>query len=1043
MNSSLLSAALDVPSLGHRRDGDDDSHNHDSNVALSPPSGVASYHSFHPPQPQQHLLPSNGSSSAMHDSLSSSFIPASSISSFDTPRIDNIHHHNVNGHNNSAMAVAPISALSSGSMSSWMTNSSSINNTQHEGEDDYLFRHSDFTLPTSNILGLGIDGDEHDPSLRVALPPPPSLQSNLIMHPDPLQPQRPLRQKPHHETVIDSATRGLPAQSKTTNTAGASAHTTSNGTATATTTTPKRSIMGRNVAKKYRFHTSNTPDSKTTTSPMNKLPTMRLSPHRQAKQQQQQQNRQHHDLLLQPPPPPSPSHDQFITSPPTSPSAWHNINNPNMINTAASTDDNTHDIPTTPTKTPTKAADDHMNEGELADAPTITVVKSDSKNSSFPQHPQALSPLTPAYPHHGSRNIKPTTTSHPTTTATSTGPASLSSSRMQPRVLPMSYQNVETPNWDYQDEIDDMDHVFRYKDSKIEHCANGRRQHHAPATTAYAVHETIHAQSLLLGLAFMSVWLPNNVMAPNLTQMAEYFDMSNEDRDQYLGSYCALAVGVFSLPISGGIGFLSDIYSRKHLFLACVLFGAVSSAWTGYSRTYWSLFFARLVSGGCMSGSVPVAFSLLGDLFSTAERNAASSGLTAMMGLGIIAGQVYAGMVGPIKGWQYPFYVAAVLQLITAVVMAIYVAEPIRGGTEKCLQNVQYNRKLTWQGFVHAMHNNASNSILIWQGFVTSIPWGVVLVFLNDYLSQEKGFSVPEATVLVMLFGIGCGVGGVLGGYFGGLLMSHNRSYLPLYMAATTFLGIIPFLFLLNTEFPHHNGYKAKFLSIVGGTVASLPSVNVRPCIINVNLPETRGAALTAANLLVTVGRGIGPACIVLMGSIFSVSRQTAFNVTLTVFWAVSALQLVLLAKTLPIDMDAMEAALEQCAANAQGSSGQNGAPPSSPVKTETSSLLLPSTPGRNALEDGDTILSIDDLTTSFDVTAARRSLQFVRLGIQELNEEITLRRQACRVCENSSEEEDNTLNDVNNSVLEEEISDEEIQRRRDVWLRQQQQDRE
>jgi translation initiation factor 4G len=412
-----------------------------------------------------------------------------------------------------------------------------------------------------------------------------------------------------------------------------------------------------------------------------------------------------------------------------------------------------------------------------------------------------------------------------------------------------------------------------------------------------------------------------------------------------------------------------------------------------------------------------------------------------MMGLGIIAGQVYAGMVGPIKGWQYPFFVAAIVQLITTALMAIYVAEPVRGGMEKSLRNVQYNRKLTWQGFVHAMQNNASNSVLIWQGFVTSIPWGVVLVFLNDYLSQEKGFSVPEATVMVMLFGVGCGIGGVLGGYIGGILMSQNRSYLPLYMATATFLGIFPFLFLLNTDFPHHNGYNAKLLSILGGTVASLPSVNVRPCVINVNLPETRGAARTAANLLVTLGRGIGPACIVLMGSIFAMSRQTSFNVTLLVFWTVAALQLVLLAKTLPNDMDAVEAALEHYAATAGGTIGQSNAP-ISPVKTETSRLLLPSSPGGNRIEgDGDTILSIEDLTIAFDGTAARRSLEFMRLGLQELNDEITHRQRSCLPCDNQIEDEDSTPHDTNSSLLEEHITDEEIQRRRDVWLHQQQQD--
>ncbi len=89
-----------------------------------------------------------------------------------------------------------------------------------------------------------------------------------------------------------------------------------------------------------------------------------------------------------------------------------------------------------------------------------------------------------------------------------------------------------------------------------------------------------------------------------------------------------------------------------------------------------------------MSASVPVAFSLLGDLFSTEERNAASSGLTAMMGLGIILGQVYAGTVGPSKGWEHPFFVSSLLSLSSAVFVILYVREPDRGAKEKVLQDM-------------------------------------------------------------------------------------------------------------------------------------------------------------------------------------------------------------------------------------------------------------------------------------------------------------------------------------------------------------------
>lgn len=402
---------------------------------------------------------------------------------------------------------------------------------------------------------------------------------------------------------------------------------------------------------------------------------------------------------------------------------------------------------------------------------------------------------------------------------------------------------------------------------------------------ALRAHETAHAQALILGIAFMAIWSPQNLMAPNLTQMAQEFGFSDKERDVYLGANIALATGVLSLPISAFIGVLADMYNRKLLFCITVIAGGLSSWATGASTTYRALFFARLLNGGFMSGSVPVVFSLLGDFFAAGERNTASSGLTAMMGMGIIFGQVYAGVVGSAKGWSHAFYVSAVLSLVSALLVFVFVKEPVRGGQEEVLKQMlksgtKYDRKLTFQGFIHAMKNNESNVILLWQGFASSVPWGIIFIFLNDYLSQERGFSVPDATYLVAVFGAGCAIGGILGGYWGQLLMLKDRSYLPWFMSATTFLGIIPFLILLNVHFPNAHGWGAVLCALSGGLIASLPSVNVRPCLINVNPPETRGAALTAANLIINVARGAGPSCITLMGAVFQFNRQFSFNVT-------------------------------------------------------------------------------------------------------------------------------------------------------------------
>ena len=534
----------------------------------------------------------------------------------------------------------------------------------------------------------------------------------------------------------------------------------------------------------------------------------------------------------------------------------------------------------------------------------------------------------------------------------------------------------------------------------------------APVKKRHRPHETIHAQSLLLGLAFCAVWSPNNLMAPNLTDMAQFFDVVAQ-RDLYLGSYCALATGVLSFPVSAGIGIWTDLVgSRQRLFVATIAGGGLASLATAFCTKYWQLLLLRFWNGGFMSGSVPVAFSFLGDLFATEERNAASSGLTAMMGMGIILGQVYAGTVGATLGWQHAFIVSGVATLLLAALCLWGVQEPVRGGKEKVLQDMiqagtRYERKLTWSGFWHAMKHNKSNSILLWQGFFSSLPWGVIFVFLNDFLSQERGFSVPDATYLVLLFGLGCAAGGILGGYWGQKLQAIDRRFLPLFMSATTVLAAGPFLLLLNSDFTNAHGFEGFLYAFGGGLIASLPSVNVRPCLINVNPPETRGASLTAANLLINLGRGFGPSCITLMGSIWHVDRTFALNVNIIVFWSVAALQLLFLAKTLPEDQDAMEAELAMYARQAMDRVN----------------------PQR---ETSDSVVSIEERMTSFDSIAAQETLLYVTEGIKEFRAGVSESRYNpfhCGEVPSSDEEHDD---DDDQHSAQTEI-------RRNLWKQQQQ----
>lgn len=397
-----------------------------------------------------------------------------------------------------------------------------------------------------------------------------------------------------------------------------------------------------------------------------------------------------------------------------------------------------------------------------------------------------------------------------------------------------------------------------------------------------------------------------------------------------------------------------------------------------------------------MSGSVPIAFSMLGDLFEAKQRNAASSGLTAMMGAGILFGQVFAGTLGAERGWQEPFILSGFSSIFTSLLVLYFVREPVRGGKEKVLQDMiangtKYDRKLTRDGFIKAMTKNKTNVLLMISGFTTNIPWGIIFTFLNDYLSQEQGLSVPASTYLVFWFGIGAASGGILGGYFGTMAMKVNRTLLPIFMAVSTFFGIFPFFGLLDLDIDGPT-LLAIFFSWSGGCIANLPSVNVRPCLLNVNPPETRGAAMTAANLIINVARGAGPSLMILAQSYYGFSRRYSFNVTIIIFWSISTVLLFILATTLPGDQDEMDAELARYAKFKMDSSNENENTCDQESDTDDDYFSADSFRSMSQADlnhdDEQSVFTIEDRMQSFDAAAANQSLKFIGDALREIGEE-------------------------------------------------------
>jgi len=163
---------------------------------------------------------------------------------------------------------------------------------------------------------------------------------------------------------------------------------------------------------------------------------------------------------------------------------------------------------------------------------------------------------------------------------------------------------------------------------------------------------------------------------------------------------------------------------------------------------------------------------------------------------------------------------------------------------------------------------------------------------------------------------------------------------------------------LLN--FPLHKvGLLGSFFAFTGGTISCLAGVNVRPIIINVNSPEVRGAALTASNLVINFGRGIGPVFLSTTCGIFGVDRRTGFNALLISFWMVTTILMLFLSKSLPHDQDKMEGDLADYA---------------------LSLVVLQHHDEQSACSTPASVYSIEDRMSTFDTEAALATCEF--LGI-------------------------------------------------------------
>jgi MFS family permease len=421
---------------------------------------------------------------------------------------------------------------------------------------------------------------------------------------------------------------------------------------------------------------------------------------------------------------------------------------------------------------------------------------------------------------------------------------------------------------------------------------------------------------ILLAVINLFIFADQNLMAPNLTQIAHDFGFSDVERDVKLGGNISLVFWVLGAFITLIIGYFTDRVSRKMLFIGVIIVGEIPCILTGFAQNYEQLFWLRALTGIGIGGMIPITFSLIGDYFSHKSRATAAAWITLVQGMGVAVGQLLAGFIGSKYGWRLPFILVAAPNFILVFVFWFLVKEPPRGVSEESLKELiesgaVYTGKINFSLYKHIFRIKTNLLVLI-QGIPGCIPWGVFFIYLNDFYSQDKGFSVETATLIVMAGGAATLAGSFVGGLIGNKIYNKNPKYLPVFTGLTCLIGVIPMALLLN--YPSQAGVKDAsaiipiILAAVTGFIVIMPAPNIKAITLDVNSPETRGSILSMSNLTDSLGQGFGPAVISLF--IVAFGRVIAFNIA-NLFWIVCALLQFLMIFTFPKDEKALSAEMD------------------------------------------------------------------------------------------------------------------------------------
>jgi EmrB/QacA subfamily drug resistance transporter len=240
--------------------------------------------------------------------------------------------------------------------------------------------------------------------------------------------------------------------------------------------------------------------------------------------------------------------------------------------------------------------------------------------------------------------------------------------------------------------------------------------------------------------------------------------------DQYSWVFSAyLLTSTASVPLWGR---LSDLYGRRRLYLAAIALFLAGSMLAGVSQSMFQLVLWRALQGLGAGGLIPLALTIIGEIYTLAERTRMQAVFSSVWGVSSIAGPLVGGFITDSISWRWVFYLNLPIGLIAAFIIHRALPEHASGRTVT----------VDWQGGILLF---LSTTVLLVALSEMSLVWATIAtISIARFVFVER--TAADPILPLALFRNRTVTVATAFGFLAGMALFGTIAFIPLLIQLTT-----------------------------------------------------------------------------------------------------------------------------------------------------------------------------------------------------------------------------------------------------------------